>query len=291
MKTQDSIMEMLEKAADGRMSQSRRGKKRDRKGSTDNSNEAFDETTVEPGKADADASVEVPSVPDDAPQFEEPNNTSRTEEDVKPSDSEPHETSPEVEVISENSNTASYEEKIKENEAALEAMKASQRAFSDKMPKLSDNLAKKGKGKIFRKTIVVERVVEDAEVQVEEKANESKMEGPVQDQPAVELKEEDKENREKHLVLVRRDTGEWFILNQDMTVGREEGNDIIIPRPSGRYVSEPHANINVNGKVVFLKDSDSTNGTFVNGTKIASKRLWPGQVVKFADIEFDVTEE
>lgn len=96
--------------------------------------------------------------------------------------------------------------------------------------------------------------------------------------------------KEPVLLLIREDTGEAFPLDEDLTIGREEDNDICIPEPEGHYVSGHHAEIQIKGKDIYLKDIGSTNGTFVNGSRISSKRVRAGQTIKFADIVFSVEE-
>ena len=92
------------------------------------------------------------------------------------------------------------------------------------------------------------------------------------------------------LYLVRTETGEMFPIDQDLSIGREDDNDIVIPEPDGHYVSGHHADISLQGRDVFLKDAGSTNGTFVNDRKVGSKRLKAGMKVRFADIDFVIEE-
>ena len=93
------------------------------------------------------------------------------------------------------------------------------------------------------------------------------------------------------LLLIRDDTGEAFSLDEDLTIGREDDNDICIPEPEGHYVAGYHAEIQIKGRDIYLKDKGSTNGTFVNGSRISSKRIRSGQTIKFADISFSVEED
>lgn len=137
-----------------------------------------------------------------------------------------------------------------------------------------------------RATIIVRRMVVDTEgnrlddIPEETAPPEAKV-----PEPAAEPEPE-----EKRLLLISDATGEAFLLDHDLSIGREDDNDLCIPEPDGHYVSGHHAIIVIQGRDVFLKDTDSTNGTFINGKRIGSKRLKPGQKVKFADVEFSVTE-
>lgn len=100
-------------------------------------------------------------------------------------------------------------------------------------------------------------------------------------------------------LLIRKDTGETYDIVGKLKIGREAGNDIVIPEPDGHYVSERHATIEIDykGRIV-LRDGDidtgydkkSTNGTFVNGTKIGRKYVKPGDEIRFANIDFVISE-
>ena len=92
------------------------------------------------------------------------------------------------------------------------------------------------------------------------------------------------------LRLIREDTGEAYDIDRDLTIGRDDENDIVIPNPEGHYVSSHHAEIKLQGKDIFLKDIGSTNGTYVNDRKVGSWRLKAGNIVEFADIRFEVVE-
>lgn len=94
-----------------------------------------------------------------------------------------------------------------------------------------------------------------------------------------------------HLILFRLDTGEaYYVSNQTTTIGREEGNDIVIPEPEGHFISADHAVIEIKGKDIYLRDLDSSNGTFVNGSRIKRKIIYPGNTIKIANLEFEVAE-
>ena len=90
--------------------------------------------------------------------------------------------------------------------------------------------------------------------------------------------------------LVRKDTGEVYRIFSGMTIGRDAGCDISIPEPEGHYVSGQHAVINISKNDIRLKDLESSNGTYVGASKIKSKSLYAGNMVRFADIEFEVIE-
>lgn len=69
-----------------------------------------------------------------------------------------------------------------------------------------------------------------------------------------------------------------FRLNKPtMTIGRNANNDIVIPEPT---ISAYHATITIENGSFFINDLSSTNGTFVNGTKIDKKILKSGDLIK-----------
>jgi pSer/pThr/pTyr-binding forkhead associated (FHA) protein len=60
--------------------------------------------------------------------------------------------------------------------------------------------------------------------------------------------------------------GQCFTLHQDETsIGRTQGNDIILPDPT---VSRRHARLAFHNGQWYLEDLNSSNGSFVNGVRI-----------------------
>jgi pSer/pThr/pTyr-binding forkhead associated (FHA) protein len=66
------------------------------------------------------------------------------------------------------------------------------------------------------------------------------------------------------------------------TIGRLEDNSFQIPEPS---VSSHHCEISLRGKDVFVKDLNSTNGTFIEGEKVAESVVKPGQILRLGTVE------
>ena len=65
--------------------------------------------------------------------------------------------------------------------------------------------------------------------------------------------------------------GKVFALEKpDITIGRDIANDIVI---NDAEVSRKHARLFVQGDQYILEDLGSTNGTFVNGARIASPHV------------------
>ncbi len=78
--------------------------------------------------------------------------------------------------------------------------------------------------------------------------------------------------------------GQQYILtNSKIEVGRRPGGDIVLKNAS---VSSMHAQIigdNGQWKVLNLL---SSNGTFINGEKVAEQQINPGDIIGFAGSEF-----
>ncbi len=80
-----------------------------------------------------------------------------------------------------------------------------------------------------------------------------------------------------------------FRLNKPtMTIGRGAMNDVIVPEQT---VSTQHATITIEHGSFYLNDLDSTNGTFVNGSRIDKQLLKPGDLIKMggANAKFDIS--
>jgi len=76
--------------------------------------------------------------------------------------------------------------------------------------------------------------------------------------------------------------GAAFTLEDDqITIGRDSTNGIVI---NDAEVSRRHARLTFQGGKYVLEDLGSTNGTFVNGQRLAGPRvLKPGEVVSFGE--------
>src|SRR6266567_1563173 len=78
-------------------------------------------------------------------------------------------------------------------------------------------------------------------------------------------------------------TGRTHDLKVDKTtIGRVEDNTFQIAEPS---VSSHHCEILLRGSDVVVRDLNSTNGTFINGEKVAETVLKAGQVLRLGQIE------
>jgi hypothetical protein len=84
--------------------------------------------------------------------------------------------------------------------------------------------------------------------------------------------------------------GGAFPLNSaPVTVGRGGQNDLVLD--GDEFASSRHARIEVRGDGVWVQDLDSTNGTFVNGSRVAgAQRLDDGDVLRVGETDLRVEE-
>ncbi len=85
---------------------------------------------------------------------------------------------------------------------------------------------------------------------------------------------------------LKRDNGEVFQLPEgSSTLGRDAA--VPLSFPSENSLSRRHAEVVRTGNKVIVRDLGSTNGTFVNGNKVATDTpLHPGDSVQFGAIRF-----
>ena len=87
----------------------------------------------------------------------------------------------------------------------------------------------------------------------------------------------------KLVVLSEGMTGKTCELSGDKaTIGRLDDNTFPIAEGS---VSSHHCEILLKGKDIFVKDLNSTNGTFINNERITEGQLKPGQILRLGQIE------
>ena len=86
------------------------------------------------------------------------------------------------------------------------------------------------------------------------------------------------------LMVTRTGTnlGSWFIEENRLVIGRAEGVDI---RLEDAAVSKQHASIEVMGADHILLDLESSNGTFVNGTRVTRHLLRHGDAIDILGFE------
>ena len=77
-----------------------------------------------------------------------------------------------------------------------------------------------------------------------------------------------------------------FELTKEVTsVGRVDENDITIAHQS---ISGNHAELVLRGEDVHVRDVGSTNGTYINGNKVAESPLQPNEVLTFGEVELKI---
>ena len=84
--------------------------------------------------------------------------------------------------------------------------------------------------------------------------------------------------------------GDEFPLNSaPVTVGRGGQNDLVLS--GDEFASARHARIEVRGDGAWVQDLDSTNGTYVNGSRVAgAQRLGAGDVLRVGETDLRVEE-
>jgi hypothetical protein len=78
--------------------------------------------------------------------------------------------------------------------------------------------------------------------------------------------------------------GEYALLKDEVSLGRGEDNDIVIPHAS---VSRTHARLARRNGALELTDLNSTNGSYVNGSPVnGTVQVANGSEVRFGDVRF-----
>jgi hypothetical protein len=108
------------------------------------------------------------------------------------------------------------------------------------------------------------------------------------------LRRETPARRSVRLVVQRSpslEEGDEFPLNSaPVTVGRGGQNDLVLD--GDEFASSRHARIEVRGDGVWVQDLDSTNGTYVNGSRVAgAQRLGGGDVLRVGETDLRIEEE
>ncbi|RMF07742.1 MAG: FHA domain-containing protein, partial [Alphaproteobacteria bacterium] len=71
------------------------------------------------------------------------------------------------------------------------------------------------------------------------------------------------------------------------TIGRHDSNDIILDDPDALEVSRHHAELRVTGTGIVIADTNSRNGTYLNGERITDAMWHPGEVVEIGPYVFE----
>ncbi|MEX1189671.1 MAG: FHA domain-containing protein, partial [Bacteroidia bacterium] len=91
------------------------------------------------------------------------------------------------------------------------------------------------------------------------------------------------------MILLSKDgrTQTFPLIKEITTLGRHESNDIVLPELT---VTGKHALINYKDNEISIEDLGSTNGTFVNGERIRSRPLKPGDKITLGKVELTLKE-
>jgi sigma-54 dependent transcriptional regulator, acetoin dehydrogenase operon transcriptional activator AcoR len=81
---------------------------------------------------------------------------------------------------------------------------------------------------------------------------------------------------------VRALVSQRFELGAKLSIGRAEGAGIDVALDDAK-LSRDHAAITRVGVIVEIRDQESRNGTFVNGARVTSSMLQPGDIVRIGD--------
>ena len=69
-------------------------------------------------------------------------------------------------------------------------------------------------------------------------------------------------------------------------IGRSRDNTLLLTESESAASSGRHAEALVEGGAWWIVDSGSTNGTYVNGTRVERRRIGPGDMLAFGDDQF-----
>jgi hypothetical protein len=92
------------------------------------------------------------------------------------------------------------------------------------------------------------------------------------------------EPRLEVIAAMGHDPGTTFDLSEGATLGRADSAEIRVDDP---FASSAHARIFPRGEFMYLEDMGSTNGTYLNGRKVATtERLKMADVIRIGDSEY-----
>lgn len=75
---------------------------------------------------------------------------------------------------------------------------------------------------------------------------------------------------------------------QELTIGRDDGNDIKL---DGLQISNRHARLVRNNSGIFIEDTNSTNGVYVNGQRISRQIVTPADTVQIGSFIIQIDSQ
>lgn len=112
---------------------------------------------------------------------------------------------------------------------------------------------------------------------------------PAAESMTEETRQFEKPDSQAATALVNTETRERWELNADtkITVGRAEDN--LLSLKNDVYASGHHAEIFISDNLCYVKDLDSTNGTYLNNQPlIGSVTVEPGDIITFGRTRFEI---
>ena len=111
-------------------------------------------------------------------------------------------------------------------------------------------------------------------------------EGNVEETQTIDFEEAESEGLHfAPAALYSFDTHNTYYLSKPVVnLGRAENNDIVIKNLS---VSRNHAQVFRRGKKFYIRDLESTNGTYVNGRRVKERVLKPGDLITLGDAKLE----
>ncbi len=129
----------------------------------------------------------------------------------------------------------------------------------------------------------------EEEAEAEEESEEELEEEPQESEAEEEIDREPEEEKVyPTLTFTGLNNGEFKILplKESVTLGRRLENDLIF---SDTTISGVHCEITVEEDKIYLEDRDSTNGTFLNGTRITEKtEIHKGDILALGQMELRI---
>jgi hypothetical protein len=83
---------------------------------------------------------------------------------------------------------------------------------------------------------------------------------------------------------------EFTVDSAPVTVGRGSQNDLVLD--GDEFASARHAKVEARGDGVWVQDLESTNGTFVNGTRVVgAERMSAGDILRVGETDLRIEED